>query len=163
MSGASLHTAVLIAAGMIFMLASLTGIIRLPDFFTRLHAQGVGDTLGAFLILAGMMVWTGVCLLSVKILLIFIIIDVVAAIQIDYHRIIGLLQIGKSSISKAHEKSPHQLCDCKMLRHNRIQLPGNIGEFSVQIQRLHADSVAAHLIDIVRLNGILCTGIQKHS
>ena len=65
---------VLIAAGMIFMLASLTGIIRLPDFFTRLHAQGVGDTLGAFLILAGMMVWTGVCLLSVKILLIFIII-----------------------------------------------------------------------------------------
>lgn len=65
---------VLITAGMIFMLASLTGIIRLPDFFTRLHAQGVGDTLGAFLILSGMMVWTGVCLLSVKILLIFIII-----------------------------------------------------------------------------------------
>ena len=64
----------LIIVGLFFMIASLIGIIRLPDFFARLHAQGVGDTLGAFLILAGMMVWTGANLLSVKILLIFIII-----------------------------------------------------------------------------------------
>ena len=66
--------AALIIVGLLFMIASLAGIIRLPDFFARLHAQGVGDTLGAFLILAGMMVWTGANLLSVKILLIFIII-----------------------------------------------------------------------------------------
>ena len=64
----------LIIVGLFFMTASLIGIITLPDFFARLHAQGVGDTLGAFLILAGMMVWTGANLLSVKILLIFIII-----------------------------------------------------------------------------------------
>ena len=66
--------AALIIVGLLFMIASLAGIIRLPDFFARLHAQGVGDTLGAFLILAGMMVWTGANLLSIKILLIFIII-----------------------------------------------------------------------------------------
>ena len=64
----------LIVLGILFMAASLIGIIRLPDFFARLHAQGVGDTLGAFLILAGMMVWSGLSLLSVKILLIFFII-----------------------------------------------------------------------------------------
>ena len=66
--------AVLVAAGLIFMLASLIGIAKLPDFFTRLHAQGIGDTLGAFLILAGMMAasWGG--LLPVKIFLIFIVI-----------------------------------------------------------------------------------------
>ena len=64
----------LIIIGMLFMIASLIGIIRLPDFFARLHAQGIGDTIGAFLILAGMMVWTGANLLSIKILLIFIII-----------------------------------------------------------------------------------------
>ena len=67
-------TAVLIILGLLFMLASLIGIAALPDFFTRLHAQGVGDTLGAFLILAGMMVAVHGGLLSVKILLIFIII-----------------------------------------------------------------------------------------
>jgi monovalent cation/proton antiporter MnhG/PhaG subunit len=67
-------TAVLIILGLLFMLASLIGIAALPDFFTRLHSQGVGDTLGAFLILAGMMVVVHGGLLSVKILLIFIII-----------------------------------------------------------------------------------------
>lgn len=66
--------AVLVIAGLLFMLASLIGIAKLPDFFTRLHAQGIGDTLGAFLILAGMMAasWGG--LLPVKIFLIFIVI-----------------------------------------------------------------------------------------
>ena len=67
-------TAVLIAAGLLFMLASLIGIAALPDFFTRLHAQGIGDTIGAFLILAGMMVAVHGGLLSVKIFFIFIII-----------------------------------------------------------------------------------------
>ena len=65
---------VLIAAGLIFMFLSLIGIAKLPDFFTRLHAQGVGDTIGAFLILAGMMFAVNGGLLSVKILLIFIVI-----------------------------------------------------------------------------------------
>ena len=66
--------AILTVLGLVFMTASLIGIARLPDFFTRLHAQGVGDTIGAFLILAGMMAaaWGG--LLPVKILLIFIVI-----------------------------------------------------------------------------------------
>lgn len=66
--------AVLIALGFLLMLSSLIGIVRFPDFFARLHAQGVGDTLGAFLILAGMMAAVGANLLSVKLLLIFIII-----------------------------------------------------------------------------------------
>lgn len=66
--------AVLIALGFLLMLSSLIGIVRFPDFFARLHAQGVGDTLGAFLILAGMTAAVGASLLSVKLLLIFIII-----------------------------------------------------------------------------------------
>ena len=66
--------AAIIIAGFLFMLASLIGIIRLPDFFARLHAQGVGDTVGAFLIIAGMAVSIGAGLLSVKMLLIFAVI-----------------------------------------------------------------------------------------
>ena len=74
MTATMIITAVLISAGLLFMLASLVGIAVLPDFFTRLHAQGVGDTLGAFLILAGMMTAVHGGLMSVKILLIFIVI-----------------------------------------------------------------------------------------
>ena len=74
MTTSMIIAAVLICLGMLFMLASLIGIVRLPDFFTRLHAQGVGDTLGAFLILAGMVAAVGANLLSFKILLIFIVI-----------------------------------------------------------------------------------------
>ena len=74
MTTSMIIAAVLICLGMLFMLASLIGIVRLPDFFTRLHAQGVGDTLGAFLILAGMIAAVGANLLSFKILLIFIVI-----------------------------------------------------------------------------------------
>ena len=67
-------TIVLGCAGMLFMLISLAGIVRFPDFFTRLHAQGIGDTLGAFLIIVAMMVAAGANLLAIKIFLIFIII-----------------------------------------------------------------------------------------
>ena len=40
-----------LSAGLTFVLAGTIGVIRLPDFFTRLHAAGMTDTLGAELIL----------------------------------------------------------------------------------------------------------------
>ena len=64
----------LVGSGLVFMFISLIRIARFQDFFTRLHAQGVGDTLGAFLIIAGMSVAEGANLLSAKVLLVFIII-----------------------------------------------------------------------------------------
>ena len=67
-------TLLLALAGMIFMGVSLFGIAKYPDFFTRLHVQGVGDTIGAFLIVLAMMVQTGLSLLSAKILLVFVMI-----------------------------------------------------------------------------------------
>ena len=39
------------AAGLFFVLAGTIGVLRLPDFYTRLHAAGMTDTLGAELIL----------------------------------------------------------------------------------------------------------------
>lgn len=38
-------------AGLFFIIAGSVGVIRLPDFYTRLHSAGVTDTLGAELIL----------------------------------------------------------------------------------------------------------------
>lgn len=36
----------LLIAGLIFMLGAAVGIIRLPDFYSRLHAAGMLDTMG---------------------------------------------------------------------------------------------------------------------
>ena len=46
------------------------GLIRLPDFYTRMHAAGVIDTLGACLILIGLMFQAGLTLVTVKLVLI---------------------------------------------------------------------------------------------
>ena len=39
------------SAGLFFVLAGTIGVLRLPEFYTRLHAAGMTDTLGAELIL----------------------------------------------------------------------------------------------------------------
>ena len=71
-----LNIAIIISGslGLVFMLISLIGIIRLPDFFTRMHAQGVGDTLGALLLIISMMLAAGAGLLTIKIFLVLVII-----------------------------------------------------------------------------------------
>ena len=45
------------------------GILRLPDFYSRLHAGGITDTMGAGLILVGLMLQAGISLPSVKLLM----------------------------------------------------------------------------------------------
>ena len=60
----------LLAAGSIFVLIGAFGLVRLPDFYTRLHAAGITDTLGAELILIGLMFQAGFSLVTVKLILI---------------------------------------------------------------------------------------------
>lgn len=57
-------------AGGAFLLVGGLGLIRLPDFYSRLHAAGIIDTMGAELILFGMMFQAGFSLVTVKLLLI---------------------------------------------------------------------------------------------
>ena len=66
----NLISAGLLAAGSIFVLIGAFGLIRLPDFYTRLHAAGITDTLGAELILLGLMLQAGLSLVTVKLILI---------------------------------------------------------------------------------------------
>lgn len=56
--------------GAFFFLAGTVGFYRLPDFFTRMHAIGKSDTLGAFLSLVGVALCAGWSLVSVKLLLV---------------------------------------------------------------------------------------------
>lgn len=48
-------SAVLLGAGGLFVLSGGMGLLRFPDFYTRLHAAGVTDTAGAGLILLGLL------------------------------------------------------------------------------------------------------------
>ena len=45
-----------LAGGSFFIIVASIGLLRLPDFYTRVHAGGITDTLGAALILFGLMV-----------------------------------------------------------------------------------------------------------
>ena len=44
----------LLGAGILFTAAGAIGMLRFPDFYTRLHAAGVAETLGMGTILAGL-------------------------------------------------------------------------------------------------------------
>jgi len=59
-----------LVAGSFFLLVGGIGVLRLPDFFTRMHAAGVTDTLGAVLVLVGLMIESGVSLVTGKLILI---------------------------------------------------------------------------------------------
>ena len=57
---------VLLAAGGFFCLVGGIGLLRMPDVYTRMHAASVTDTLGAFLVLAGLGLQGGFSLVTVK-------------------------------------------------------------------------------------------------
>ena len=63
---------VFIGLGTLVMLAGAAGVLRFPDFYTRLHAAGKGDTLGQGLILFGLMIPAGLSLISFKLALIIL-------------------------------------------------------------------------------------------
>ena len=63
----------LLISGSLFCIIGGIGILRLPDFFSRCHGAGITDTLGAALILVGLMVQAGMTLLTVKLMMILII------------------------------------------------------------------------------------------
>ena len=57
MSAVDIVSWVLMVTGSLFCLIGGIGLLRLPDFFSRLHAAGITDTLGAALVILGMVVY----------------------------------------------------------------------------------------------------------
>ena len=59
-----------LAAGSLLCITGGIGLLRLPDFFCRLHAASINETLGTPLILLGLVLQTGFDLTSAKLILI---------------------------------------------------------------------------------------------
>lgn len=62
--------ATFLLSGAFFVIVGGVGIVRLPDFYTRLHAGGITDTLGAALILLGLAFKAGLTLATIKLAMI---------------------------------------------------------------------------------------------
>lgn len=45
---------IIVLIGTFFFATATIGLLRFPDFYTRMHATGKGDTLGAFMSLVGL-------------------------------------------------------------------------------------------------------------
>ena len=49
----------LLVAGALCCIVGALGMLRMPDFYTRIHAASISDTLGAGLVLAGLLLQAG--------------------------------------------------------------------------------------------------------
>jgi multicomponent Na+:H+ antiporter subunit G len=58
--------------GSFFSLTGAIGLFRMPDVYTRSHAAGITDTMGALLILAGLMLQAGFTLITAKLAIILL-------------------------------------------------------------------------------------------
>jgi multicomponent Na+:H+ antiporter subunit G len=56
----------LLSAGGLFVLVGGIGALRMPNLYTRMHAASVTDTLGAILVVSGLMLQSGLSLPTVK-------------------------------------------------------------------------------------------------
>lgn len=62
----------LVFAGAAFCMIGAIGVLRLPDVFCRMHSAGIMDTIGAFLLLFGLMLLAGLTLATAKLFFIIV-------------------------------------------------------------------------------------------
>ncbi len=62
----------LLMAGSFFVVTGGIGLVRMPDFFTRLHPSGLVDTMGATLVVAGLVLQAEEWQVAVKLLLVLV-------------------------------------------------------------------------------------------
>ncbi len=61
---------IFISAGAFFMITGTVGLLKFPDFYTRMHATGKCDTLGQVLVILGCVIYEGFTFITIKLLLV---------------------------------------------------------------------------------------------
>ncbi|WP_299447691.1 monovalent cation/H(+) antiporter subunit G [uncultured Phascolarctobacterium sp.] len=92
--------ALFIFGGLIFFIGSAIGMLRLPDFYSRIHASGNSETLGCTLSFIGLIIYEGPTLTAVKMAFAFLIVFMANP-------------IGSHILSKAAYKSGHPVWTLK--------------------------------------------------
>ncbi len=100
---------VLIATGILVLACGVIGILRLPDFYTRMHAAGKTDSLGAVLIVLGFALYNGQSLapadLLVSLKILFIAVFIFVASPTATHAIMQTaIALGVKPWSRKEEK-----------------------------------------------------------
>ena len=72
-----------IAIGLSFMLGGAIGLMRFPDFYSRLHAAGAADAIGAVIVVVGLAIGAWDWRVSVKLLLLAGLIGLVTPVTIQ--------------------------------------------------------------------------------
>ena len=62
-------SAVLLAAGIFFYISAVIGVCRFGFVMNRMHAAGIGDTLGIFCVIASLAAASGISFASLKLIL----------------------------------------------------------------------------------------------
>ena len=63
---ADIAIAVLLLAALFFHAVAALGVLRMPDFYTRMHAVSKAETLGVLFTIAALVVSSGLSLVTVK-------------------------------------------------------------------------------------------------
>lgn len=66
----SITAGIFLAVGCFFIVVASVGVVRFPDFYSRMHPAGKTDTVGQAMVLLGLVIYEGFSLVSVKLLLI---------------------------------------------------------------------------------------------
>jgi multicomponent Na+:H+ antiporter subunit G len=61
---------ILLLAGGAFCIVGAVGVLRMPDFYTRVHAASLSDNVGAGLVLLGLLLQAGFTLTAAKLLIV---------------------------------------------------------------------------------------------
>ena len=88
--------------GSVFFVGSAIGMLRLPDFYSRIHASGNSETLGCMLSFIGLIIYEGFTITSLKMALVFTIVFLANP-------------IGSHILGKAAYKSGHRVLTAKDL------------------------------------------------
>jgi multicomponent Na+:H+ antiporter subunit G len=100
---------VLFVLGILVLAFGVVGILRLPDFYTRMHAAGKTDSLGAVLVVLGFALYNGQSLaladLLVSLKILFIAVFIFIASPTATHAVMQTaIALGVKPWSKKEEK-----------------------------------------------------------
>lgn len=100
-------------AGAVVFLGSAIGMLRLPDFYARIHASGNSETLGTLLAMIGLIILEGPTLTAAKIAFVFLFVALGNP-------------IGSHILSKAAYKSGHPIWTVDSVRESEADRALNV-------------------------------------